>query len=118
MWTKLLIFMIVFFLVASPATFKIMRRLLGAWVASADGVATSAGLLLHGAVFVALVMYIPRALMTFEEFKEYDKEARKEAREAKKEAKTVVAPGAAAPEPAAGLTIAPAKSTFISYGDY
>ena len=63
MWTKILIFMVVFFLVANPATFKIVRRLLGSWVASSDGLATPAGLVLHGAVFVALAIFLPRALM-------------------------------------------------------
>lgn len=63
MWTKVLIFLIVFFIVANPATFKIMRKLLGAWVASADGLATPAGLVLHSAVFVALAVLIPKYLM-------------------------------------------------------
>jgi hypothetical protein len=60
MWTKILIFMVVFFIVANPATFKIMRGLLGGWVASADGAAKPAGLILHAAVFVALMYLIPR----------------------------------------------------------
>jgi hypothetical protein len=71
MWTKVLIFMIIFFLVASPATFKIMRRALGAWVASADGLATPAGLALHGAVLVLLGIYLPRVLMTYAEYEGY-----------------------------------------------
>ena len=72
MWTKILIFMIIFFLVASPATFKIMRKLLGAWVASAEGLATPAGLALHGVVLVLLGIYLPRVLMTYEESEEYE----------------------------------------------
>jgi hypothetical protein len=71
MWTKVLIFMIIFFLVASPATFKIMRRALGAWVASADGLATPAGLALHGVVLVLLGIYLPRVLMTYAEYEGY-----------------------------------------------
>jgi hypothetical protein len=63
MWTKILIFMVVFFLVANPATFKIVRKVLGSWVASADGLATPAGLVLHAAVFVALAIFLPKALM-------------------------------------------------------
>ena len=63
MWTKILIFMIVFFIVANPSTFKIIRNLLGAWVASADGLATPAGLILHSVVFVALSILIPKYLM-------------------------------------------------------
>jgi hypothetical protein len=69
MWTKILIFMIIFFLVASPAMFKIVRKVLGAWVASADGLATPAGLALHGVVLVLLALYLPRVLMTYEEAK-------------------------------------------------
>ena len=63
MWTKILIFMVVFFLVANPSTFKIMRKILGGWVASAEGVAKPGGLILHAAVFVALAIFLPRALM-------------------------------------------------------
>lgn len=63
MWTKILILMITFFLVANPATFKIMRGVLGGWVASSEGLATPAGLVLHAAVFVGLAIFLPRALM-------------------------------------------------------
>ena len=63
MGTKTLILMIAFFLVANPATFKIMRGILGGWVASAEGLATPAGLILHAAVFVGLTIFLPRALM-------------------------------------------------------
>ena len=74
MWTKILIFMIIFFLVASPATFKIMRKLLGAWVASAEGLATPAGLALHGGLLVLLSIYLPRVLMNYEEMDEFEGE--------------------------------------------
>jgi uncharacterized membrane protein (DUF106 family) len=63
MWTKVMIFLIVFFIVANPATFKIMRGILGSWVASSEGLATPAGLILHAAVFVALAIAIPKYLM-------------------------------------------------------
>ena len=42
----------VFFAVAHPETFKLTRQLLGSWIASADGLPTTAGLLLHALVFV------------------------------------------------------------------
>ena len=58
-----MIFLIVFFIVANPATFKIMRGILGSWVASSEGLATPAGLILHAAVFVALAIAIPKYLM-------------------------------------------------------
>lgn len=92
MWTKILIFMVVFFLVANPSTFKIMRKILGGWVASAEGVAKPGGLILHAAVFVALAIFLPRALMRasgyaddekeeYEDGEEYEGEDEKEAYE-------------------------------------
>jgi hypothetical protein len=74
MWTKILIFMVVFFLVANPATFKIVRRLLGSWVASAEGLATPAGLILHSAVFVSLAIFLPKALMRASGYQDDDEE--------------------------------------------
>jgi len=68
MLTKILIYMILFFLVASPATFKLMRKFLGSWVASAEGLPHAPGLLLHSAVYVLLACYIPAKLVSrFEE---------------------------------------------------
>jgi len=74
MWTKILIFMVVFFLVANPATFKIVRGLLGGWVASAEGLATPAGLVLHAAVFVGLAIFLPKALMRASGYEDDDGE--------------------------------------------
>ena len=64
MLVKILIYMILFFLVASPATFKLMRKLLGGWVASAEGIPHAPGLLLHSAVYVLLACYIPAKLVS------------------------------------------------------
>ena len=73
MLTKVLIYMILFFLVASPAAFKFMRRMLGGWVASAEGLPHAPGLLLHSAVYVLLACYLPAKLVSgFEE--EYEEE--------------------------------------------
>ena len=47
-----LIPMATYVLVANPATYKFVRGILGNWVASADGVATLAGLVLHAFVYV------------------------------------------------------------------
>ena len=41
-----------FFIIASPETFRIMRRLLGKWVSSPTGCPTSSGLILHTIVFM------------------------------------------------------------------
>ena len=64
MLTKVLIYMILFFLVASPAAFKFMRKILGGWVASAEGLPHAPGLLLHSAVYVLLACYLPAKLVS------------------------------------------------------
>ena len=48
--------------VSSPATFKLTRGIAGSWVASAEGLATFPGLLLHALVFVLIVGYLMRLL--------------------------------------------------------
>ena len=50
----------VFFVVANPATFKAVRSVAGSWVAAADGVPTTAGLLLHALVFVIVAHFLWR----------------------------------------------------------
>lgn len=50
----------VFFVVANPATFKLTRSIAGSWVAAADGVPTTAGLLLHALVFVIVAHFLWR----------------------------------------------------------
>jgi hypothetical protein len=51
---------VTFLIVASPMTFKTVRGLLGNWVASADGVPTTAGLFLHALVYVLLATLLWR----------------------------------------------------------
>lgn len=53
-----LIPMATYVLVANPATYKFVRGILGNWVASADGVATLAGLVLHAFVYVLLTGFV------------------------------------------------------------
>lgn len=53
---------LVFFVVANPATFKLTRKVLGNWVAAADGLPTTAGLLLHALVFVLVAHFLWRLL--------------------------------------------------------
>jgi len=76
MLTKVLIYMVLFFLVASPATFKLMRKFLGGWVASAEGIPHAPGLLLHSAVYVLLACYLPAKLVSgfAEDFEDYEDE--------------------------------------------
>lgn len=56
--SKKLVPFTVFFIVANPATFKFVRGLAGNWVASAEGLPTTAGLLLHALVFVVLAHFV------------------------------------------------------------
>jgi hypothetical protein len=49
---------LLFFLVANPATFQLMRSVLGAWVASDGGCPTGPGLILHAVVFGLLTFLI------------------------------------------------------------
>jgi len=46
---------LLFFIVANPSTFIIMRRILGAWVSSPNGCPSIAGLTLHTVVFLLVV---------------------------------------------------------------
>jgi hypothetical protein len=64
---------ILFALLASPMAFKAVRSVLGAWVASTDGLPTFPGVLLHALVFVMvlkLLMYRPGRRANF--VTEYD----------------------------------------------
>lgn len=46
---------LIFFVVANPETFILMRRLLGQWVAGPNGCPKFAGLILHTIVFMLIV---------------------------------------------------------------
>jgi hypothetical protein len=46
---------LIFFVVANPETFILMRRLLGQWVAGPNGCPKFAGLILHTVVFLLIV---------------------------------------------------------------
>jgi hypothetical protein len=52
-----LLAILVFAAVASPVSYRTTRQL-GSWVASSDGVPTIPGLLLHGLVFVILMVLL------------------------------------------------------------
>jgi uncharacterized membrane protein YhiD involved in acid resistance len=57
---------VAFAIASSPETFKLMRRVAGNWVSSAEGVATPAGLFLHTLFFLLVLWltgkYLPRLL--------------------------------------------------------
>jgi hypothetical protein len=46
---------LVFFIVANPETFKLIRRVVGSWVATPTGCPSMTGLVLHAAVFMLVV---------------------------------------------------------------
>ena len=46
---------LIFFVIANPATFILMRRLLGQWVAGPNGCPKFGGLILHTIVFMLIV---------------------------------------------------------------
>lgn len=46
---------LIFFVVANPETFQVMRRLVGGWVSSPTGCPTIKGLMLHTVVFMLVV---------------------------------------------------------------
>lgn len=49
---------LLFFVIANPYTYQLMRGFLGAWVASETGCPSPAGLLLHSLVFALAVFAI------------------------------------------------------------
>lgn len=68
---------LVFFIVANPETFKLVRRLVGSWVATPTGCPSMFGLLLHAVVFMLVVwgmMNIKKESMEGEEIVEEEME--------------------------------------------
>jgi len=61
MWMKMLIVVLLFFIIANPALFKVTRAL-GGWVASPEGCPKTGGLLLHAVVFAVVTRVIMRML--------------------------------------------------------
>jgi len=55
-----LVYLILFALLASPMAFRAVRQVLGSWVASADGLPTFAGLVVHAVVFTAVLRLLKR----------------------------------------------------------
>jgi len=61
MWMKMLIVVLLFFIIANPALYKVTRAL-GGWVASPEGLPKTGGLLLHGIVFAVVCRMVMRML--------------------------------------------------------
>jgi hypothetical protein len=55
---------VAFYIVANPMTFKAVRGILGPWVASAEGLPTQAGVLLHALVFVIVAHIMWKLFMS------------------------------------------------------
>ena len=53
---------VAFAVVASPATYKLTRKVAGSWIASAEGAATPAGLFLHTLVFLFVLFLLGKYL--------------------------------------------------------
>jgi len=58
---KMLVVVLLFFIIANPALYKVTRAL-GGWVASPEGCPKTGGLLLHGIVFAVVCRVIMRML--------------------------------------------------------
>ena len=52
-----------YMVVANPGAYKAVRGVLGSWVASVDGLPTTAGLILHALVFIFIVGFWMRLLI-------------------------------------------------------
>jgi uncharacterized membrane protein YhiD involved in acid resistance len=53
---------VAFAVVSSPATYKLTRGIAGSWIASAEGVASPAGLFLHTLVFLFVLFLLRKYL--------------------------------------------------------
>ena len=49
-----------YMVIANPGTYKLVRSILGGWVANAEGLPTNAGLVLHALVFIFVVGFLMR----------------------------------------------------------
>jgi hypothetical protein len=83
---KLLIVVLLFFIVANPALFKVTRAL-GGWVASPEGLPKTGGLLLHAVVFAVVTRMVMRTLSRRQYLSQYGEEEAYEEPEAYDEMK-------------------------------
>lgn len=83
---KLLIVVLLFFIVANPALFKVTRRL-GSWIASPEGLPKTGGLLLHAVVFAVVTRVVMRTLSRRQYLSQYEEDEKYEEPEAYDEMK-------------------------------
>lgn len=55
---------VAYVVIASPEAYKTVRSLLGNWVANSYGLPTTAGLILHAFVYIAIVGFFMKLLTT------------------------------------------------------
>lgn len=65
---------VVYIIIANPETYKIVRGIVGKWVASAEGIATLPGLILHALVYIAIVGWFMTLTNTVSRFEMQDKQ--------------------------------------------
>lgn len=71
---KFFLALLLFFIVANPATFKLTRKVLGA-IASPDGLPTQLGVAVHALVYVLLTGFVMRRFSRYEEESKYADES-------------------------------------------
>jgi len=94
---------LIFFVVASPEAFRLMRSIVGSWVATPNGTPSSAGLALHALVFLLIIwftMNIKAEYMEGEEASGEEEEEEEEEEDAEKPAAKEPAPAVKEPAPA------------------
>ena len=65
---------VVYIIIANPETYKIVRGIVGKWVASAEGIATLPGLILHALVYIAIVGWFMTLTNTVSRFEMQNKQ--------------------------------------------
>jgi hypothetical protein len=81
---RFLLAVALFFVIANPALFKLTRKVFGGAVASADGLPTQAGVLLHALVFVLAGRFVGRFSRYADEPEKYAEETSSYADETEK----------------------------------
>ncbi|QIG59970.1 hypothetical protein [Dishui Lake phycodnavirus 4] len=93
---------LIFFVVASPEAFRLMRSIVGSWVATPNGTPSSAGLALHALVFLLIIWFTMNIKAEYMEGEEAsgEEEEEEEEKDAEKPAAKEPAPAAKEPAPA------------------
>jgi len=101
---------LIFFVVASPEAFRLMRSIVGSWVATPNGTPSSAGLALHALVFLLIIWFTMNIKAEYMEGEEAPGEEEEEEEEEDAEKPAIPAMPAPAAAPAAPAPAAPAPA--------